>query len=69
MGDIVNLNKIRKKRRKQDRETQAALNRDRFGQSKLKRQKDQAVREFEVQSLNGKRLDRGEREDEADRTD
>lgn len=57
MGDIVNLNRFRKARRRDEQARQAAANRARHGQSKV--DKLTAARENELQRrrLDGQRLD------------
>lgn len=42
MADIINLNKARKKKAKQDADKQAAENRVRFGRTKAQKQLDEA---------------------------
>ena len=57
MGDVVNLNRFRKARRRDDQTRQAAANRTRHGQTKV--EKLAATREAERQrrQLDGLRLD------------
>lgn len=57
MGDVVNLNRFRKARNRDEQNRQAARNRARYGQSKI--EKVSATRETERQrrELDGKRLD------------
>ena len=58
MGTVINLNKARKRKARQDAEAQAAQNRVRFGRTKQQKQLDAAVIE-EAQ----RKLDALERED------
>jgi hypothetical protein len=57
MGDVVNLNKIRKARDKRDAEARAAENRIRFGQSKTGATKARKEADKAKSDLDGKRLD------------
>jgi uncharacterized protein DUF4169 len=59
MGDIVNLSKYRKQRRRADHAKQAAENRTRFGQSKSERARTRSEQERRSGDLDGKRLDDG----------
>ncbi len=45
MAEVINLNKARKRKARQDAATQAAENRVRFGRSKEQRQRDAALTE------------------------
>jgi len=58
MGTVINLNKARKRKARQDAEAQAAQNRVRFGRTKEQKQLDAAVIE-EAQ----RKLDALKRED------
>ena len=58
MGEIINLNKARKRKARQDAEAQAAQNRVRYGRTKEQKQLDAAVAE-EAQ----RKLDALKRED------
>jgi len=57
MGDIVNLNKYRKQRRRSDHAKQGAENRVRFGRSKPERTRTRSEQERRRGELEGKRLD------------
>lgn len=57
MGEIVNLNKVRKQRAKQGREARAAENRVVFGRKKDAREAEKAASDKADQTLDGKRLD------------
>lgn len=61
MGEVVNLNKVRKLKARQTAEQQAAENRVRFGRSKAQKQQD--VLEAEVAK---RRLDQLRREPQPD---
>ena len=56
MGDIINLNQMRKARAKQARERQAAANRVRFGRDKAERQHSADDQTRSKQELDGKAL-------------
>lgn len=60
MGDIVNLNKYRKQRRRLEAARQASENRAQFGRDKAERATTQADRERQAKTLDGQRLDRPE---------
>ena len=57
MGDVVNLNRFRKARAKQDAATRAAENRLRTGQTKVLRSKVLKDAEKAESELDSKRLD------------
>lgn len=56
MGDLVNLNRFRKGRRRQEAEKQAAENRVRFGLTKAAKEKLRGESEKAGTTLDGKRL-------------
>ncbi|MDR3418276.1 MAG: DUF4169 family protein [Nevskia sp.] len=58
MGDIINLNKARKRKTREQAEIQAAANRARHGRTKAEKQRDAALAELERE-----RLDRLKRDD------
>jgi hypothetical protein len=58
MGDIVNLNKYRKRRRRLEATRKASENRAQFGRDKAERATTQAERERQAKTLDGQRLDR-----------
>jgi len=61
MGEIINLNKARKRKARQDVAAQAAQNRVRFGRTKEQKQLDAAVAEEAQRMLDAlKREDRKE---------
>ena len=60
MTEIVNLNRVRKARRRQEQERQAAANRARFGRPKAERRRDAAEETRAARDLAGKKLDRDE---------
>lgn len=57
MGDVVNLNRYRKQKAREEKAAQAATNRALHGRTKADRQLDAARRTKEDEDLNGKRLD------------
>lgn len=57
MGEIVNLNRVRKAKAKTDREKQAAENRVKFGQTKAEKQKRQAEEVAARRQIDGHKLD------------
>lgn len=56
MGDIVNLNKVRKQRRRQAQEATALENRARHGRTKATLAKFDRLSRRDRQALDGKRL-------------
>src|SRR5690348_5552270 len=56
-GMIVNLNRYRKKRQRDEAEASAAANRARFGRSKEEREKEERERERAEKALDEKRLE------------
>jgi hypothetical protein len=56
MGDLVNLNKFRKAKQRQTEETQAGINREKFGRTKAETKRDHKTREREKHQLDGSRL-------------
>lgn len=57
MGEIVNLNRVRKAKAKAESARQAEVNRAAFGRRKGEKQADQAERQAEARRLDGKKLD------------
>ena len=57
MGDVINLNKVRKARGKSDAAARAAENRIRFGQPKAQLSKARKEAEKAESDLDSKRLD------------
>lgn len=57
MADVINLNKARKAREKQQAKAKAAENRTRFGQGKSNRDTARKEAERLRQDLEGKKLD------------
>jgi hypothetical protein len=60
MGDLVNLNRFRKRAAKESAAKQADANRARFGRSKSERASEQQQREHAKALLDQHRLDDGE---------
>ena len=57
MADVVNLNRFRKMREREDREKVAEANRVRFGRTKAEKQRDRQERERQAGELDGKKVD------------
>lgn len=58
MGDVVNLNKFRKRKAKLEREKRAEVNRRLHGRSKLERARDDLAKRNLTRGLDGKQLDK-----------
>ncbi|WP_319775600.1 DUF4169 family protein [Breoghania sp.] len=63
-ADIINLRQARKARRRVAKETEAAENRIRFGQSKSRKDKAKADADMAARTLEGHRLDKSGRDDD-----
>ncbi len=57
MGDVVNLNKFRKKKAKEEAERDTRSNRVKYGRAGEKKKLDKKTREKSETSLDGKKLD------------
>lgn len=57
MADVVNLNRFRKMREREEREKVAEANRVRFGRTKAEKQRDRQERERRASDLDGKKVD------------
>lgn len=57
MGEIVNLNRVRKAKAKVEREIQAAENRVKFGRTKEEKKKSRAEDEAKARLLDGHKLE------------
>jgi hypothetical protein len=57
MGDLVNLNRYRKDRRRQETRQQAAANRVKFGRPKAETRQGEAEAERRRRELDDKKLD------------
>ncbi|MBI1779646.1 MAG: DUF4169 family protein [Proteobacteria bacterium] len=57
MGEVVNLNKVRKARERAQDKSRAALNRSRHGETKSEKLSRRREEEREARSLEDKRLD------------
>lgn len=55
MGEIINLNKVRKRKAREQAAAQAAENRARFGRTKEQKQRDAAAAEEAQKRLDGLR--------------
>ena len=56
MGDLVNLNKFRKAKQRQDEEDQAAINREKFGRTKAETKLGRQTRDRAKSVLDAKKL-------------
>ncbi|CAO3375643.1 DUF4169 family protein [Azospirillum argentinense] len=59
MADVVNLNRFRKMRQKEEREKNAEANRIRFGRSKTEKLRDRQEAERRAAELDGKKVEDG----------
>jgi hypothetical protein len=66
MGDVVNLNKFRKKRKKAEAESVARENRTRFGRTKHQHKSDDARKRKNVTELDQKKLQTPTQADDKD---
>ncbi len=57
MGDVVNLNRVRKAKAKAESSRQAERNRAASGRTKADKQADHAARAAEARRLDGNKLD------------
>ena len=64
MGDVVNLNKFRKRRAKQAEQRQADTNRRLHGRTKAERAHDAAQKKRLETSVDGAKLEDAKREDD-----
>lgn len=63
MTDVVNLNRLRKKKRAEAAEAQAAENRAKFGRTKAEKARDKQERARVDRLAHGRELDPGTSED------
>ncbi|MBB6249894.1 DUF4169 family protein [Nitrospirillum iridis] len=63
MGDVVNLNRFRKQKAKEERAVKAAENRVIHGRTKAERTADQQQQDRQTADMDGKRLEPGDGED------
>ena len=63
-GNVVNLNRFRKKKQREERAKQAEINRVRHGRTKAQKEREIADRERAARILEGKRLEQGDAENE-----
>lgn len=57
MADVVNLNRFRKTREREERAKEAEANRVRFGRTKAEKQRDRMEAERSTRFLNGQKLE------------
>jgi hypothetical protein len=60
MGDLINLNKFRKRVEKERSEQQAAANRSKFGRTRAEREREEAQSERAREVLDQHQIDGGE---------
>lgn len=58
MADIVNLNDRRKRRAREERETEAAAKRMMFGRTKGEKQRDEIKKSADIRKLDGAKRDK-----------
>jgi hypothetical protein len=58
-GNVVNLNRFRKKKQREDKAKQAEVNRARHGRTQAQKERAHADRERAARILEGKRLEPG----------
>lgn len=63
MGDVVNLNRFRKQKEREEKSRQAAINRVKHGATKAERQRQDATRAKTLRDVDGHRLERSDRTD------
>lgn len=63
MADVINLNKLRKQRRRAERAEHASRNRVQFERSKVERARNRNEQERRATSLDGKRLEKARPDD------
>jgi len=57
MGDVVNLNKLRKAKARVEAKVQAEANRAKFGRTKAERKRDDKERAILTRTVEGAKLD------------
>ena len=62
MGDVVNLNRFRKARKRAEKQATAAENRAKFGKTKAERRSEDYDRKAAERSLDGKKIEDGDSE-------
>ena len=58
MGNVINLNKFRKRKEKEERAKRADTNRRLHGRTKIERQRDELQKQQLQRGLEGKRLEK-----------
>lgn len=56
-GNVVNLNRFRKKKAREDKEKQAEINRIRHGRTGAEKERELAERQRAARTLDGKRIE------------
>lgn len=65
-SNVVNLNRFRKKKQREDRAKQAEINRVRHGRTQAEKDRERMDRERAARLIDGKRLERGPEEGPSD---
>ncbi|MET0591145.1 MAG: DUF4169 family protein [Polyangiaceae bacterium] len=58
-SNVVNLNRFRKKKRREEKAKQAEINRVKHGRTNAERERDRVERERALRGIEGKRLEHG----------
>jgi hypothetical protein len=58
-SNVVNLNRFRKKKQREEKAKQAEINRIRHGRTQAEKDRERAERERATRMIDGKRLERG----------
>ena len=61
-SNVVNLNRFRKKKQREEKAKQAEINRIRHGRTQAEKDRERAERERAARLIDGKRLERGPEE-------
>jgi len=57
LGEVINLNRVRKARKQSEASQEASANRVKFGRGKAQKENDRALRKGFEKTLDGKKLD------------
>lgn len=57
MGEVINLNRARKRRQQADKQKQAALNRKKFGRGKGEKRSETLTRDSDERKLDAHRIE------------
>jgi hypothetical protein len=67
-SNVVNLNRFRKKKQREEKTKQAEINRIKHGRTNAERERERVERERALRGIEGKRLERGVESVDAPRT-